>query len=160
VPRRGRKKECIKRKKEVEQILVPSLTYCPRCSDLVSYVQKETRYCLDANGNVIAKHTYYYNVHYSYDPETKEMSYKRCYLGSDEYDYVERFNRLNLAGAIREDRYKNYLQRLIDHVDEDTLKNIISHVQQQLQKLQEQKTKDKLDTIIKKLSQFANADKS
>ena len=154
--KRGRKPQCIKRKREIEQILVPQLTYCPRCSEPISYIHKETRYCLDADGNIVAKHTYYYAVHYSYDPATKKMSYRRCYLGSDEYDYVERFNRLSLAGAIKEDRYKNYLQRIIDYVDEDALKRLQEQIQQQLKKLEEQKQKDKLDLLIKKLNEFAS----
>ena len=156
---RGRKPQCVKRKKEVEQILVPQLTLCYRCSEPISYLQKETRYCLDADGNVIAKHVYYYAVHYGgYTKQggKVQLNYHRCYLGSDEYDYVERFNRLSLAGAIKEDRYKDYLKRIIDYVDEDMLKKMQEQIQQQLKKLEEQKQKDKLDLLIKKLNEFAS----
>ena len=119
-----------KKKKKVEQISVPTLTYCPRCSDPISYLHKEIRYSIDKHGNE-KQHIYYYAVHYQgYDKNTKKVQLRRCYLGSDAYDYVERFNNLNLAGAIKQDRYKEYLQQLANRVDQDTIKDLLSRLQQ------------------------------
>jgi hypothetical protein len=82
--------------------------YCPRCGS-------EGYMTISARGN----NAYYYVKHVESEGGVKKARW--CYLGPDEYIYVEHFNELGLAGMHDERRFLRYAQYLVSRLDQDTL---------------------------------------
>jgi hypothetical protein len=68
-----------------------------------------------ARGN----NAYYYVKHVESEGGTRKARW--CYLGPDEYIYVEHFNELGLAGMHDEKRFLRYAQYLVSRLDGDSL---------------------------------------
>jgi hypothetical protein len=62
---------------------------------------------------------YYYVKHVESEGGTRMARW--CYLGPDEYIYVEHFNELGLAGMHDKKRFLRYAQYLVSRLDQDTL---------------------------------------
>jgi len=72
---------------------------CPRCRGL-GYWERRFR-----NG-----HVYVYVLH------REGRKVHRCYLGAEEYDYVERLHNLGLAGMHDDGRFERYAEELLDRL--------------------------------------------
>jgi len=83
---------------------------CPRCGQRFSYIERR-----EARGR-----EYFYAVHYFgyavVDGKVKKKV-KKCYLGPREYEYVEKLHDLGLAGLIDKERFKRYLEELLDSME-------------------------------------------
>lgn len=82
---------------------------CPRCGG-EGYLERRK----------VEGHVYLYCVH-----QKSEMGKRRkwrCYLGAEKYDYVERFNPLDLAGLYDKERFMRYMKRLLDSLEPNQLK--------------------------------------
>jgi len=82
--------------------------FCPRCG-------VEGYMTIRARGN----NAYYYVKHVESEGGTRKARW--CYLGPDEYIYVEAFNELGLAGMHDEKRFLRYAQYLVSRLDQGTL---------------------------------------
>jgi hypothetical protein len=82
--------------------------YCPRCGS-------EGYMVIVRRGN----NAYRYVKHVESEGGVKKARW--CYLGPDEYIYVEHFNELGLAGIHDSSRYLRYAQYLVSKFDQDTL---------------------------------------
>jgi hypothetical protein len=79
---------------------------CPRCGQPYSTVERRT----------MGYRTYYYAVHYL-GREAGKVRTKKCYLGPQRYEYVERLHAMELAGAIDKQRFKRYLHEVLDSIE-------------------------------------------
>lgn len=111
---------------------------CPRCGDLASYVEKQRR----------GARYYYYAVHYSGCAAAGgkvKKHVKKCYLGPEEYEYVTRTHSdlgIVFRGAINSARIIDYLDELLDHVDDvkldrHTTIEIIDRLERLIKRLKE-----------------------
>jgi len=82
---------------------------CPRCGNPYSYIEKR----------VVRGRTYYYAVHYI--GSGKDRKTKKCYLGAEIYEYVNRLhgNMVMLRGLILMNPIE-YLQEILNFIlDQD-----------------------------------------
>jgi hypothetical protein len=82
--------------------------FCPRCG-AEGYMTISRR----------SSNTYYYVMHIEHESGSRKARW--CYLGAEEYIYVEHFNELGLAGIQDEKRFLRYAQYLVSRLDQDTL---------------------------------------
>jgi len=82
--------------------------YCPRCGS-------EGYMAISRKGN----NAYRYVKHIESEGGAKKDRW--CYLGPDQYIYVEHFNELGLAGMHDSARHLRYAQYLLSRFDQDTL---------------------------------------
>nr|CAH65783.1 hypothetical protein [Sulfolobus neozealandicus] len=84
---------------------------CPRCSEFARYIDVDER-----DG-----HFYIYAIHYNGTRGHGKPKLERHYLGALEYDYVERFNNINLQGLFNEKRHVEYIKNAANQIDSDRL---------------------------------------
>jgi len=94
---------------------------CPRCGR-EGYIEKSRR------GNT----TYIYFVHQRM--ENGKRIREKCYLGALKYRNVEKFQNLDLAGLADKERFKRYVRKLIDLLDEKDLELIREMIDRRLKK--------------------------
>jgi len=95
---------------------------CPRCGSF-GYVERRSK----------GGHVYVYCVHVYRDGGRRRR--KRCYLGAEEYDYVERFQELGLAGLTDRERFRRYMRSLLEKLGDEDLKWIVEEAKQRLEVL-------------------------
>ena len=73
---------------------------------------------------------------YVYMHHQKSVGGKRthtsCYLGSEAYKYVEKFNELALRGLHDRERFYEYALRVIDQLTVDQLERLREHINRRL----------------------------
>jgi hypothetical protein len=60
---------------------------------------------------VRGEHVYVYVLH------REGRHVRRCYLGAEEYDYVERLHNLGLVGMHDDGRFERYAEELLDRLN-------------------------------------------
>jgi hypothetical protein len=106
----------------VEEKTIGGNFTCPRC-DMQGYLEKRRK-----NG-----HTYHYCIHITKINGKRKV--RRCYLGAEKYDYVERFQKLTLTGLTDEQRYIRYLATMMENMTATQLQGIITIAQERLKGL-------------------------
>jgi hypothetical protein len=89
---------------------------CPRCGAL-GYLERRR----------VKEQTYYYCLHLL---EGKKV--RKCYLGAGEYINVEKFQNLGLAGLTDKERFKRYLERIVEMLGEEDLRWLMKTVERRL----------------------------
>jgi hypothetical protein len=92
---------------------------CPRCGGL-GYLER-----LNVKG-----HVYFYCRHVS--RREGKVRIKKCYLGAESYDYVERFQELSLSGLVDKERFARYLEVLIAKLGREELKLLVKKARERL----------------------------
>jgi hypothetical protein len=87
---------------------------CPRCGRAYQYIEKRK----------VGNNVYFYAVHDWVKREDGKRYAVRCYLGSKQYQYVEQFQQLGLAGLIDKERFVRYALNVLDKLDEEQIKKI------------------------------------
>lgn len=87
---------------------------CPRCGRAYQYIEKRK----------VGNNVYFYAVHDWVKREDGKRYAVRCYLGSKQYQYVEQFQQLGLAGLIDEERYIRYALNVLDKLSEEQIKKL------------------------------------
>lgn len=119
---RRRKKELpeeIEEKIEKTKSYFSGLRLCPRCSEPISYIEDRVVERIGEDGT---KHThiYYYAVHYhgyTLDNGRIKPILRRCYLGAEEYEYVDKVNELGLKGYTHPERYVSYVWKIAEKLN-------------------------------------------
>jgi len=96
--------------------------YCPRCGS-------EGYMTIRARGN----NAYRYVKHVESEGGTKKARW--CYLGPDEYIYVEHFNELGLAGMHDERRYLRYAEYLVSRLSAEELLELRRLIDERLEEM-------------------------
>jgi hypothetical protein len=73
-------------------------------------------------------HVYVYVLH------REGRHVRRCYLGAEAYDYVERTNPLGLVGMHDDDRFERYAEELLDRLNARQLARLRELVEARLAK--------------------------
>jgi hypothetical protein len=96
-----------------------SVVSCPRCGGL-GYWAREVR------EGPRGRHAYVYVVH------VEGGRRRKCYLGAEAYDYVERFHGLGLAGDMDGGRWRRYAEQLIDRLKPEDLRWLLGMIRERL----------------------------
>ena len=92
---------------------------CPRCGNF-GYLQGLRR----------GKRTYFYCYHCRIEDGKRRVW--KCYLGPEKYVNVERFQELGLSGLTDKDRFRKYLQNLLDRLEPEDLKWLAEEIKSRL----------------------------
>jgi len=92
---------------------------CPRCGEQ-GYIYKRYR------GNKV----YVYCRHPYYEGGVRRE--RKCYLGAEQYTYVEKFNPLGLTGAMLPSRFERYALNLISQLSEEELRKLRDMIDRRL----------------------------
>jgi hypothetical protein len=115
---------------------------CPRCGQPYSTVERRTR----------GHHVYYYAVHYL-GREAGKVRIKKCYLGPERYEYVERLHAMELAGAIDKQRFRRYLHEVLDSIEPsleellDVMRELAERALEEAEGLEPEKAEKALDKV-------------
>ena len=108
---------------------------CPRCGGL-GYLERRRR-------GEHGEHVYIYVVH----REGKKV--RKCYLGAEKYDYVERFHEIGLAGMHDEKRFWRYAEELVSKLTYEQLVKLEELiVRAKLRKLKEKESAAQATTAL------------
>jgi hypothetical protein len=88
---------------------------CPKCG-LKGFLERRRK----------GEHVYVYMHH------RVGKKVRTCYLGAEEYDYVERFNDLSLRGLFDKERFHEYALRIIDSLTPTQLMELKHLIEQRL----------------------------
>jgi hypothetical protein len=76
------------------------------------------------------EHVYVYVLH------REGRHVRRCYLGAEAYDYVERLHNMGLVGMQDEDRFERYAEELLDRLNARQLARLKELIEARLARLQ------------------------
>jgi hypothetical protein len=100
---------------------------CPRCGGL-GYLERRS----------VGGHVYVYCRHVWREGGRRRE--RKCYLGAEEYDYVERFQLLGLAGLTDKERFRRYMRSLLERLSPEDLTWIMEQASIRLKNIKPQQT--------------------